>query len=57
MRLTGDGELVLLHDERLERTTSGRGKARALPLAAIRRYDAGGWFAPTFAGEQVPTLE
>ncbi|MGH7117125.1 MAG: glycerophosphodiester phosphodiesterase, partial [Stellaceae bacterium] len=23
VRLTGDGELVLLHDERLERTTNG----------------------------------
>lgn len=56
VRLTGDGELVLLHDERLERTTSGRGRARALPLAAIRRHDAGGWFAPAFAGERVPTL-
>jgi glycerophosphoryl diester phosphodiesterase len=56
VRLTGDGELILLHDERLERTTNGRGKARAQPLAAIRRHDAGGWFAPSFAGERVPTL-
>jgi len=56
VRLTGDGELILLHDERLERTTNGRGKARAQPLAAIRRHDAGGWFAPSFAGESVPTL-
>ncbi|MGH7113506.1 MAG: glycerophosphodiester phosphodiesterase [Stellaceae bacterium] len=56
VRLTGDGELVLLHDARLERTTNGRGKVLALPLAAIRRYDAGGWFDPAFAGEGVPTL-
>ncbi len=56
MRLTGDGELVLLHDARLERTTNGRGKVRTLPLAAIRQHDAGGWFAPAFAGERVPTL-
>jgi glycerophosphoryl diester phosphodiesterase len=57
VRLTADGRLILLHDDRLDRTTDGRGKARALPLAAIRRFDAGAWFAPAFAGEPVPTLE
>src|SRR5579884_1658125 len=31
--------------------------AAASPLAAIRRHDAGSWFAPAFAGERVPTLE
>lgn len=56
VRLTADGELILLHDDRLERTTDGRGKARALPLAAIRRCDAGVRFGPAFAGEGVPTL-
>jgi glycerophosphoryl diester phosphodiesterase len=56
VRLTADGELILLHDERLERTTDGRGKARALPLSMIRRHDAGGWFGPSFTGERVPTL-
>jgi glycerophosphoryl diester phosphodiesterase len=56
VRLTGDGELILLHDDRLERTTDGRGKARAQSLATLRRCDAGAWFAPSFAGEPVPTL-
>lgn len=56
VRLTADGELILLHDEWLERTTDGRGKARALPLSKIRRHDAGGWFGPSFTGERVPTL-
>lgn len=56
VRLTGDGELVLLHDERLGRTTTGRGRAAAQPLAVIRRCDAGRWFAPSFAGEAVPSL-
>jgi glycerophosphoryl diester phosphodiesterase len=56
VRLTADDEPILLHDARLERTTDGSGKAAALPLAMIRRYDAGGWFAPAFAGERVPTL-
>ena len=56
VRLTADGELILLHDDRLERTTNGRGHARELTLAAIRRFDAGAWFDPLFVGEPVPTL-
>ena len=56
VRLTADGELVLLHDDRLDRTTDGRGKVRALPLSEIRRHDAGKWFDAGFAGERVPTL-
>ncbi|MGH7047082.1 MAG: glycerophosphodiester phosphodiesterase [Stellaceae bacterium] len=56
VRLTADGELILLHDERLDRTTNGSGKARSQPLAAIAARDAGAWFAPQFAGEAVPTL-
>jgi glycerophosphoryl diester phosphodiesterase len=56
VRLTADDEPILLHDARLERTTDGGGKAAALPLATIRRYDAGSWFAPAFVGERVPTL-
>jgi glycerophosphoryl diester phosphodiesterase len=56
VRLTAEGELVLLHDGRLERTTTGYGKVRALPLAAIRRVDAGVCFGQAFAGERVPTL-
>ena len=56
VRMTADGELILLHDDRLERTTDGRGKARKLSLAAIRRFDAGAWFDPQSVGEPVPTL-
>lgn len=57
VRLTGDGALVLCHDTRLERTTSGHGRVSSQSLAALRRYDAGGWFTPEFAGETIPTLD
>jgi glycerophosphoryl diester phosphodiesterase len=56
VRLTADREPILLHDDRLARTTDGRGQAARLPFAALRRHDAGGWFAPEFAGERIPTL-
>src|SRR5260370_12288918 len=57
VRLTADGALVLCHDSRLERTTTGRGRLSAQTLASIRRCDAGGWFAPEVAGEAVPRLD
>jgi len=56
VRLTADGEMILLHDGRLDRTTNGRGKAALLPLEEIRRYDAGRRFGAFFRGERVPTL-
>ena len=56
VRLTADGQLILLHDARLERTTNGRGEAALMPLATIRRYHAGCRFGDTFRGEHVPTL-
>lgn len=54
--LTADGELVLMHDDFLDRTTGGGGLVSQSPLAEIRRLDAGAWFDPAFAGERVPTL-
>ncbi|MBV9554224.1 MAG: glycerophosphoryl diester phosphodiesterase [Alphaproteobacteria bacterium] len=56
VRLTGDGTLVVCHDDALGRTTDGTGRISRLPVDAIRRCDAGSKFAPLFAGEQVPTL-
>jgi glycerophosphoryl diester phosphodiesterase len=55
--LTRDGRAILLHDDALERTTTGRGPASALSFAEIRRLDAGAWFGPDFRGERVPGLE
>ncbi len=55
--LTRDGAPVVLHDDTLERTTSGSGFLCDTDLAALQRLDAGGWFAPGFAGERAPTFE
>ncbi|MGQ9372127.1 glycerophosphoryl diester phosphodiesterase [Azospirillum sp. ST 5-10] len=54
--LTGDGVPVIIHDDTLERTTSGAGPVAEIDLAHLKRLDAGGWFDPRFAGEEVPTL-
>lgn len=55
-RLTADGQAVVFHDDRLERTTNGHGRLADRTLAELRRLDAGGWFDPAFAGEPVPTV-
>jgi glycerophosphoryl diester phosphodiesterase len=57
VRLTGDGALVVCHDDTLARTTGNRGRISKLPLDSIRQMDAGSWFGPGFAGERIPTLD
>ena len=55
-KLTGDGELVLMHDDTLDRTTDGHGPVAAMAYAEIQRLDAGGWFGPAWRGARIPTL-
>jgi glycerophosphoryl diester phosphodiesterase len=64
---TRDGRLILIHDDKLRRTTSGRGFVGEKTLGELRRLDAGAWFpkrvlrkrraASRFAGERIPTIE
>lgn len=44
-----DGQLVVIHDDTLERTTNGRGRVAGKSFAQLRLLDAG-------AGERIPTL-
>lgn len=54
--LSADGEIVLIHDEILDRTTDGKGRVAARTLADLKRLDAGAWLDPRFAGTRLPTL-
>jgi len=54
--ITADGHVILLHDETLDRTTSGSGLPTDRTLEEIRLLDAGSWFSTVFAGEKIPTL-
>ncbi len=56
LHLTADGELVVMHDSDLLRTTGQSGAIAQLSLTQIRRLDAGSWKDSRFAGERVPTL-
>ena len=57
IHLSRDGQIVVIHDERLERTTDGRGLVGEHSLAELRRLDAGSWFARCFAAQRIPTLD
>lgn len=57
VKLTRDGEPIIMHDETLERTTNGIGNVADMKLEDIRELDAGSWYAESFAGEKIPTLE
>ena len=52
----GTGELVVIHDDTLERTTNGAGAVSATPLSTLQGLDAGSHFDPRFSAEAVPTL-
>ena len=55
--LSSDGHMVVIHDASVDRTTDGTGRVQEMTLAELKRLDAGGWFAPEFAGERIPTLD
>lgn len=53
VQLTRDRRAVVFHDDRLERTTTGRGRLAQQPYRLLRRLDAGSWFGPAFSGERI----
>lgn len=56
VHLSADGEVVVIHDLTVDRTTDGQGPVQGKTLSELKRLDAGGWFDPAFSGERIPTL-
>ena len=56
VHLSRDNQVVVIHDDTLERTTSGRGNVADQTYAELKRLDAGSWFDPRFSGERIPAL-
>ena len=52
-----DGQLVVCHDETVDRTTDGKGVIQEMTVQELSRLDAGGWFNPSFKEERIPLLE
>lgn len=57
VHLTKDGEVVVIHDEKINRTTDGKGYVKDMTLDELRQFDAGSWFSEEWSGERVPTLD
>ena len=56
VHLSRDSQVVVIHDDTLERTTNGRGNVADQTYAELKRLDAGSWFDPRFSGERIPAL-
>lgn len=57
VRLTADGEVVLMHDATTTRTTDASMTVSESTYEELLTLDAGGWFSEEYAGTRIPTLE
>ena len=57
VRLTKDRKVVVFHDRKLDRTSTGTGPVGAHTLSEMKSLDVGSWYDSRFKGERVLTLE
>jgi glycerophosphoryl diester phosphodiesterase len=50
LRGTKDGDIVIMHDDTINRTTNGKGNVTDFTLAELKKFDAG-------KGERIPTFD
>jgi glycerophosphoryl diester phosphodiesterase len=55
LRGTADREVVVMHDETVDRTTNGSGEVARMTLRQLKALDAGGYADRRFRGERIPT--
>lgn len=55
--LSRDRRIIVIHDDTLDRTTNGTGRASDYSLSELKALDAGSWFDPSFKDERLPALE
>ncbi|HHV73445.1 MAG TPA: glycerophosphodiester phosphodiesterase [Thermoanaerobacterium sp.] len=56
VQLSKDGYLVVIHDERVDRTTDGIGYVKDYTLKELKRLSAGIKFGRNYMNEKIPTL-
>ena len=56
VRLARTGEVMVIHDETVDRTTSGSGRVADLAGEQLQRLDNGSWFGAAFAEQRLPSL-
>jgi glycerophosphoryl diester phosphodiesterase len=57
VKLTADKQVVIIHDQTVDRTTNGTGRVSQLTQKELKALDAGSWFGEKFRGEPLPTLD
>lgn len=56
VQLTKDGQIIIMHDESIDRTTNGKGWVKDYTLAELKELDASERFGSQFGVQRVPTL-
>ena len=56
LRMSSDGEIVLIHDDTVDRTTDGTGLVEEKTLSELKALDAGVKKGEKFKGEKIPTF-
>jgi glycerophosphoryl diester phosphodiesterase len=57
VKLSRDDVALLLHDDTLERTTNGSGRAADFAWSDLAKLDAGAWHSAAFRGEPLASFE
>ncbi len=55
-RLSADGQVVVIHDDTVDRTTNGSGRVSSLTMAELQRFQAGNHSAQPYTPETIPSL-
>ena len=56
IHLTRDGQIVVIHDDTVDRTTNSSGRVADFTLDELRALDAGSWFSSEYMGERIRSL-
>ena len=54
---TKDKQLVIIHDDTIDRTSNGKGKVKDYTLEELREFDFGVKRGDAFKGERIPTFD
>lgn len=57
VHLTKDGEIVVIHDEKVNRTTNGKGYVKDFTLKELKELDCGSWYSEEWSEEKILTLD
>lgn len=57
VQMTKDNQVVVIHDELIDRTMNGRGLVKNYTLKELKKMNAGEYYDPKFIDEKIPTLD